>query len=209
MSNSQKFLNIKLIKILLLFLLVVGPWTFPRNSDEIEVKKIDDSNIGYYQVNTCTITLQEIFLENFGSDNIVYKFDNYSSIRCFGKVNGLDKVNGEYHVGIGSNLLINLITQSIFWLLLFSLVPKEMPIKLKNKSLTVFLITSLNVLHIFGEDNFYNLSSRNVDYTLSLDNFFLLSFILIFILIVYTSCSIAEGVSSRILIFSPFLFLIN
>lgn len=209
MSNSQKFLNIKLIKILLLFLLVVGPWTFPRNSDEIEVKKIDDSNIGYYQVNTCTITLQEIFLENFGSDNIVYKFDNYSSIRCFGKVNGLDKVNGEYHVGIGSNLLINLITQSIFWLLLFSLVPKEMPIKLKNKSLTVFLITSLNVLHIYGEDNFYNLSSRNVDYTLSLDNFFLLSFILIFILIVYTSCSIAEGVSSRILIFSPFLFLIN
>ena len=80
MSNSQKFLNIKLIKILLLFLLVIGPWTFPRNSDEIEVKKIDDSNIGYYQVNTCTITLQEIFIENFGSENIVYKFDNYSII---------------------------------------------------------------------------------------------------------------------------------
>ena len=209
MSNSQKFLNIKLIKILLLFLLIIGPWTFPRNSDEIELKKIDDSNIGYYQVNTCAITLQEILLENFGSENIVYKFDNYSSIRCFGKVNGLDKVDGQYHVGIGTNLLINLITQSIFWLLLFSLVPKEMPIKLNNKFLTVFLITSLNIVHIFGEDNFYNLSSRNVDYTLSLDNFFMLSFILIFVLIVYTSCSIAERVSSSILIFSPFLFLIN
>ncbi len=209
MNNSKKYLNSRNIKILFLFLLIIAPWSLKTNSDLIEVKKINDTNIGYYQINTCSMTLQEVFAKNIGNSDVIYKFDNYSNIRCFGKVNGLDKVDGKYHVGIGTNLLINLILQSLFWLTLFSFLPQDKALKLNNKFLSIGLVAFLNIIHFFGENNFYNLSSRNVDYEISLTNFFLLSLILIFILIGYFTFSIAEKVSSNLLTFFPFLFLIN
>ena len=209
MNNSTKFLNFKNTKFLFLFVLIIIPWSLQTNSDLTEVKKIDDQTIGYYQINTCSITFQEIFTKNIGNDDIIYKFDNYSNIKCFGKVNGLDKVDGKYHVGIGTNLLINLIVQTLFWLTLFSFIPKNNSLKLNNKFLSIGFITFLNMIHFFGENNFYSLSSRNIDYEISFTNFFLLSLILIFILIGYLTFSIAEKVYSNLLIYLPFLFLVN
>ena len=46
---------------LFLFVLIIIPWSLQTNSDLTEVKKIDDQSIGYYQINTCSVTFQEIF----------------------------------------------------------------------------------------------------------------------------------------------------
>ena len=60
------------------------------------------------------------------------QLDNPSSINCFAKINSADYLNGKNIVYIGTNLNVDIIIQSLFWLLLFSIIPKDKKIsKLK------------------------------------------------------------------------------
>ena len=81
----------KSFKILAIILLIFIPWGISNLNDDVSAKYIDSSVVGYYQINTCDISFIETFIKNASNENIKYEFDNYSSMRCFGKVNGLDK----------------------------------------------------------------------------------------------------------------------
>ena len=81
---KNKVVNYKLLKIFLLLLIFILPWTFSNNQDEVNAKYIDGSTVGYYQINTCDISFAEVLLKNINNRNINYVFDNYSNIKCFG-----------------------------------------------------------------------------------------------------------------------------
>ena len=113
------------IPFLFLFLALFS-FSFADFNDEIEGELISNQSIGYYQSNTCKISLIEFYFKNIQNDKkIFYNSNEYADINCFGKITGLDKVENTFIVSIGTNSSINLIIQSTLWILLISLLPKQ------------------------------------------------------------------------------------
>ena len=112
------------IKIFLLILIILLPWGISNLQDDLNAKYIDSSTVGYYQINTCDISFIETLLKNGFNQNVTYTFDHYSSIKCFGKINGVDQVEDSFKVAVGTNILINFLIQSFFWILLISFISK-------------------------------------------------------------------------------------
>ena len=140
---KDKVLNYKLLKIFLLFLLILLPWSFSNNQDAINAKYIDSSTVGYYQINTCDISFIEVLIKNINNNNVNYVFDNYSNIKCFGKGNGVDKIGESFKVGIGTNILINLLIQSFFWLLLISFIKKGKNKTFEHVNISIIFLSGL------------------------------------------------------------------
>ena len=201
--------NVNFLKAFCLLILIILPWSIVDIDKDSKAISIDDSSVGYYQTNTCEISLAEVFFENIGNKNVRYTFDNYSSISCFGKVNGLDKVDEYYKVGIGTNILVNFITQIILWLLVISFIPKSTSIQFNKKPLSFILLLTLFYLHIYGEAPFYELSSRNFDISLTLKNYFLISWTLIFVIMFYLLVEVLQTRLKSILIYLPFMFVLS
>ena len=51
---------------------------------------VDESTVGYYQSNTCKLSLFDIQNVNFFNNSVEFLPDKFSSIKCSGKVNGVD-----------------------------------------------------------------------------------------------------------------------
>ena len=116
----------RLITLFLFIFLALFPLSFADFNDGVEAKIIDNQTIGYYQSNTCKISLTEFYFKNFQSETkIFYNSNEYADINCFGKITGLDKVQDTFIVSIGTNSSLNLIIQSTLWILLLLLMPKQ------------------------------------------------------------------------------------
>ena len=124
--------NIKRLKIIFIIFLTILPWSLVDRDKNSSAKYIDESSVGYYQTNTCEISLSEVVIKNFNNENVIYILDNYSSIGCVGKINGVDKVGDQYKVGVGANILFNFLYQSILWLTLLSFIHKKNTVKFKK-----------------------------------------------------------------------------
>jgi hypothetical protein len=117
----------KSLKLLLLLLIVLVPFSISDYADNVQPEKIT-SDLRFYEINTCSISLNEFLIEN---PNVVYqdhykiRFNNYSSISCFGQITGIDQIGYTFYISIGTNTLVNLFLQSIFWLLVLSFLPKK------------------------------------------------------------------------------------
>ena len=67
----------------------------------------------------------------FQNPNVIYqdhykiRFNNYSSIKCFGQITGVDQINHVFYISVGSNVLVGLFLQTSFWLLLISFIKKD------------------------------------------------------------------------------------
>ena len=109
--------NNKLLISVFLIILIFLPFWIHDSGDNVKGIKVDNKSIGYYQANTCEISLLEVYLSNLGNENnVVYSNNYYVGIECFGKVTGLDKVGEKYIVSIGSNTSLFFILQSLIWL---------------------------------------------------------------------------------------------
>ena len=199
----------KSFKILAIILLIFIPWGISNLNDGVSAKYIDSSVIGYYQINTCDISFIETFIKNASNENIKYEFDNYSSMRCFGKVNGLDKDGDIFKVGIGTNLLINFLIQSFIWIILISFITKDKKREFKNMTFTIFILLVLFLFHLFGESRFYEISARNFDLSFGISNFYILSIVLNFALIAYMVANLFQSRRNNLLVYLPFIFLIS
>ncbi len=206
---KDKVVNYKYLKIFILLLIFILPWTFSDNKDEVNAKYIDASTVGYYQINTCDISFAEVLLKNINNRNINYVFDNYSNIKCFGKVNGVDKIGESFKVGIGTNILINLLIQSSFWLLLISFIKKGNNKEFEHTNISTIFLSGLFLLHLIGEKKFYELSSKNFNLDFSLSNYFILCFILSLLIIFYLIRVLFEKRLNNLILFLPFIFLVN
>ena len=110
------------LKLILLFLLLVLPWTVNNSADDL--KEITD-DLSFYQINTCEFSLMEIIIEN---PKVAYQKhfklrpNHYSSYQCFGTVTGIDRIGNTFFIAIGTNALIGIILKSLSLLLCFSLI---------------------------------------------------------------------------------------
>ena len=208
MLRIKDSINTNILKALCVLLLIILPWSILDTDKDSQAITVDDSSVGYYQTNTCEISLAEVFLENIGNKNVKYTFDNYSSISCFGKVNGLDKIDEYYKVGIGTNILVNLTIQIFAWLLIISFIPRSTSVEFNKKTISFISLLTLFYFHIYGESSFYELSSRNFDNTLSFKNYFLLSSILIFLIMFYLVVEVLQTRMTNVLVYFPFMFVL-
>ena len=118
-------------KILLIFLLAVVPFSLSDYSDNIVPEKIT-SDLRFYEINTCNTSLNEFLFHNLNviyQDHYKIRFNNYSSVRCFGQITGIDQIGYNFYISIGTNSLLNLILQSSIWLLIISIYKKHNPLK--------------------------------------------------------------------------------
>ena len=106
------------LKIILFLLIILLPFSISDYRDNVTPEKIS-SDLRFYEINTCSISLGEFLVHN---PNVIYqdhykiRYNNYSSLRCFGQITGIDQINHTFYISIGTNTFINIFLQSLFWL---------------------------------------------------------------------------------------------
>ena len=170
---------------------------------------VDESTIGYYQSNTCKLSLFDVQKINFFNNNVEFLPDKYSSIKCSGKVNGVDYFENGIKVYIGTNLLIDLFIQSFFWLVFIFLIPKKNTSLSENIKPTSFLIMSLIIyLHFLGEKNYYLSIYPEFETNLSFTNFRFNSIMITFLLLLFIFKDLVGSRLKNFINYIPFLFLL-
>ena len=160
--------NLIYIKIGLLIILLFTPWFLNSNFESQNIEKIT-SDLRFYEINTCKISLGDFLIKNFNvayQDHYKIRFNNYSSIGCYGTITGIDQIGHDFYISVGTNSLVNIILQSIFFLTIISLIRKaDKEIGIKNR---IYLLASgicsfILIFGIFGEKRFYSKSFYILD----------------------------------------------
>ena len=147
------------LKLLLLVVLILSPWfVFGINSD-VSPEKIT-SDLRFYEINTCDISIISFLIEN---PNVIYqdhykiRFNNYSSMKCFGLLTGVDQINHEFYISVGTNSFLNLIYQTLIWSLVLSFIKKKQELlKFSFISFISLMVSSgLITAIIYIEERFY------------------------------------------------------
>jgi len=188
--------------IILLFL----PWSINNQSNENILPVLNEKNIGFIDSNICEYNLYNYIKSNFSNDYQV-KVDKTSSIPCYGNLNGTSYIGDTYTVYVGTNINIDFLVQSAFWLILFSLIPTSSIRKIKNLKIATLISLLLFIMHLRSEQSFYNLNSKIFSINL-VDNYLIFSLLitLCFILIIF--CRLLESRFENILNYFPFIFLL-
>ena len=203
---------------LILLIIFIVPWFNTSIGDNLDAAKVSQEDLSFYEINPCKVSLAEFLISNKESifqDHYYFRFNNYSSLLCFGKITGATLLNDGFYISIGTNNFVNLLLQGTVWLLLLSLikknkdliVEKSMTIRgFKNKHFTsVFLTSALFAFSIYAERRFYE---KNIFY-LNFDSLF--SYVLLFgiiFLLLNNLIRITQNRSKNFLHFIPFLYLI-
>ena len=205
MIKNNKYQIVKLVTILLILII---PFSISDYSDNVKPEKIT-SDLRFYEINTCSISLFEFLIKN---PNVIYqdhykiRFNNYSSIECFGQITGIDQIGYVFNISIGTNTLLNLFLQSGIWILLISLFKKKEIFKFKIIRINSSLFVSLLVcILIYSEARFYKNNMYLIDLTLVSTYKYIFSYILF---IAFYSSTIIETRNNRFVNYFPFLFLI-
>ena len=198
-----------LLKLILLLLFLVLPWTINNSSDELNAQEITD-DLSFYQINTCEFSLMEIIIEN---PKITYQKhfklrpNNYSSYRCFGKITGIDRIGNTFFISIGTNTLIAMILKSLTLLLCFSLIKtNDAHIRFLSKKYNSTLVLSSLILTygVYAEKRFYAKSLYFMD--LEQPN----TYFIIYAFMFFVTFLCLEFINNRyknIVNFFPFMFL--
>ena len=195
------------LKIILFLLIILLPFSISDYRDNVTPEKIS-SDLRFYEINTCSISLGEFLVHN---PNVIYqdhykiRYNNYSSLRCFGQITGIDQINHTFYISIGTNTFINIFLQSLFWLFLFSLIPinKFRNLKFSNY-ISIFITTVLICLLVYSERRFYNNAFFELEFIYQRS--FLHIFIYIFT-IIFFSFHIINSRSGELINFLPFAYI--
>lgn len=203
----MKYLNS--IKVVLVLLIIVLPWTITTKDQSLEIESISDE-LGFYQSNTCTISLFEFYQKNFNTtyqNHYRVNLNFFSPTNCFGRLTGIDRVGDTFYISVGANTYLSYFFISLFFIFIISLVKKNNAGFLPEDKfyflailLTTLLITSL----IKGEKRYY----QNTLFDLKYSNLDDLKTIFVFIL--FTTYFLVKVFNYRyktLINFFPFLFL--
>jgi len=187
-----------------LIILIVLPWVLNGGSSENEVLKLNENSLRTYDSLICDYSILEFASENTMS-NYDIRLDTTSSIGCFSKINGTGKIDNDIVIYIGTNINIDLLIQSSFWLVLISMVPtsRKRTIKYKHLSIVCFLI--LVLFHLNAEESFYNLNSKIFSTNFS-QNYLLYSYLISLYLILLVFLTIFENRFYNLVNYLPFIF---
>ena len=184
------------------------PWYINPSNNYENVEKITKNTVGFFQTNTCKFAFSEILGKNISNTNLEYIPDLYSSIQCSNKINGVDYFESGIKVYVGTNINLDFILQSLFWILLIYFIPKsEKRFNFKNISLPIVSFLCLFYLHLIGEKDYYNSFAKEFNTELAIKNYFLLSLLLSLFLVLSFSSELIEKRFYNLINYSPFLFL--
>jgi len=193
--------------LLIVIFLLLTPWVV-NNGDQIgSFIPLSNETVGNYQSNTCEISLFQ-FLSIDHIENFEIRFDKSGSINCFSKINGADFFNNKLIVYLGTNLNIDFLLQSIFWLVLISFIPvskKKTPLKFQN--ISIFLTTLLFCVHFIAESGYYNLNSKIYSQDFN-DNFLLYSLLITVFILLKIFLLLMENRLNSFVEYLPFLFVL-
>jgi len=205
-----KFIKLEYIKYLFLILIVIMPWTFYNSENKIDAEKVT-SDLSFYEINTCNVTFSNFLINNVNTiyqNHYKFEANNYSSIRCFGKITGVSQIGHNFVISVGTNSFLNLLLQGFFWTIIFGLIKKPnkdfAPRKLKHYSAILFTCFILCYL-VSTEPRYYEKSL----YFLNLDN--TRSYLLLFLIFLFVSINLIEVLNRRfykLVHFLPITFII-
>ena len=91
--------NFSYIKILFLILLITTPWLNADYSDDINPAVPSQEDMSFYEINPCEVSLLEFIRKvptSIYQDHYHFRYNNYSSISCFGKISGATVLNNNF-----------------------------------------------------------------------------------------------------------------
>ena len=199
-------------KIFFGLLLIIVPWSISKAiyDTPYPAQEIVSESVGFYQTNTCRYSLGEVFQVNSLNSKIEILPDLSSKVECFGKINGVDRSGEKIKVYVGTNPNVDFLLQSIFWLLMFSFIPKSKNFTPKfPNTLAMTIMTSLLFLHLISEDRFYLSYSDTFTAVLSYDNYLLLSLLVGVLIILIIFMDLIKTRFYNLINFLPFIFLFS
>lgn len=111
-------------------------------------------------------------------------------------------------VYIGTNLNLDLLIQSIFWIFCLSLIPKDKSIyNFKNKSINIFTLLLIFYLHLNGESTYYKTFAEEFNIVIKQDNFFLFSTIATLLLVFNLLVNCLNQRVNNLINYFPYLFI--
>ena len=196
------------IKVVFLLFIIIIPWSISDYGDNVRPEKIT-SDLRFYERNTCSISINEFLISN---PNVIYqdhykiRFNNYSSIKCFGQITGVDQINHVFYISVGSNVLVGLFIQTSFWLLLLSFIKKdENKLSLKIKDFVpIFIIPLFLIFGLYSETRFYSKNLYLIDLT-KYDHY--LNLYTYFLFVTFFSYMIFLNRKEHLIYSVPYLFL--
>lgn len=199
-----------LIGIVCLFVLILIPWFFSNYSDSITPELVT-SDLSFYEINTCKLSLSEFLIKNKNTiyqDHYNFTLNHYSSMSCFGKIAGLTQVGQEFYIAIGTNALVSMLIQSLFFIICIRLIkPSKEEFYISNTHHQFSLLTSslFFCLLIFSEVRYYE---KNF-YLLDLTSFN--SYVLLFAISYLINKNIIDALNARfqkLINYIPYMFLL-
>jgi len=195
----------KIIYLCLIFILIF-PWLFNFEASYENFPTLTENTISYYQANICEISFGQFIKINSGVDFKII-LDTASDLECFGRINGADLRNEEIVIYLGTNINLDFLIQSIFWLLIFFFIPKSEKYNIKNKNIYIFLIIFFIYIHLMSESNFYEFYSKS--FTNRIDESYTIFSLLLSIFIIFRIfLEMLESRFYNLLPIFPFIFLL-
>ena len=140
---------------------------FYHIADEPAIE-LNPTHADFYQEKVCTYSVFEPLTQDVGTYDIILQNSPNGDIECFGKnswyeyqpekliENGWEKYEKDYiKIWLSTNINVDLLIQSIFWLIIISFIPKTKDKKFNNIFLFSLLNTCLFYLHLIGEEKYY------------------------------------------------------
>ncbi len=199
------------ILVILIFLL---PWFNTDLQNNYSIPKVSQEDITFFEINPCKISIVQFMTSNVESiyqNHFYFRANDKSSMKCFGRITGVTVIQGDelqtqFFISVGTNPLINLVLQGLFWILILSLVPKSKNSlsNYKFKNISIFLVSYLFTYSVYAESRYYEASLYEFNFA-SLRSYFLI--FLAFLLISKNLIDIYHLRSENIINFVPFIYL--
>ena len=206
--------NAKLVFYGIIALLFLLPWLNTSPSFEQPAEIVSQENVAFYEINPCKVSVFQFIKANPNSiyqNHYHFRFNNFSSINCFGRVTGLTVIDSNFYIAIGTNTLINIIFQGFVFLVFFQFISKNKSdhlkvnkINLLSKNIGIFVTTYLFYFSIYSESRFYEKQLYNFNFE---ENFYKVLIYILFFFIIQNLIDLAEKRTDNILNYLPFLFL--
>ena len=196
-----------IIIILLLFIFLI-PFSNSKYFDNVSPEKIT-SDLAFYEINTCSISLVEFLFKNpnvIYQDHYVIKANNYSAIKCFGTITGIDQIGHIFYISIGTNTIVNLFITSIFlFILSYSIKSKKLEFLKFKEILAILLSSGIACLMIYSEKRFYSKEIFFLDTTQYKTYVYLFVYIFTISFFLY---SVTISLDTKLINLLPFLFIL-
>ena len=206
-DSYQKNIFLTLITILIF---IVIPFSLTSIGDDTSAQIINEKSVGFYQSNTCKISLFQVLTKNLSNINKIYVNNNpYPGLQCFGKVTGLDVVNETYILSIGTNPNLTFLLQIFLWLSLLFIFSKKRESKLNLSFYPPIFIPALFTSQHYFESRFYKNSNFYFNENLKFLNYYYLTFFFGFLFFTFLLRDIYETRDISITGLLPFIFIFN